>query len=56
MAGGGKCIFFNENQDKMTFAKQTENLSKEDFKHFIPLFEKIAEIIGFELPKVEIDA
>lgn len=51
IVAGGKCIYFKG--DKLTFAEKTKNLSKTDFKHFIPLFEKIAEIIGFELPKIE---
>jgi len=51
---GGKCIIFKG--DKIAFAENTNKLSKEDFKHFIPLFEKIAEIINFELPKVDFNA
>ncbi len=52
--GGGKCIYFKG--DKISFANNTKNLSKNDFKHFIPLFEKIKEIIGFELPQVDFNA
>jgi AAA15 family ATPase/GTPase len=48
---GGKCIIFKG--DKIAFAEKTNTLTKEDFKHFVPLFEKIAEIIGFQLPNVE---
>lgn len=54
IVGGGKCIIFKD--DKIKFAENTKKLSKKDFKHFVPLFEKIAEIIGFELPKVVLDA
>ena len=39
--------------DVIAFAEKTNTLTKEDFKHFVPLFEKIAEIIGFQLPNVE---
>lgn len=41
---------------KATIAKNADTLEKNDFKHFVPLFEKIATIIGFELPNVEFDA
>jgi AAA15 family ATPase/GTPase len=51
---GGKCICFKGS--KSSFAEKTSTLSKEDFKHFIPLFEKIAVIIGLRLPKVEFNA
>jgi energy-coupling factor transporter ATP-binding protein EcfA2 len=54
IVAGGKCIYFKG--DKLMFAEKTKNLSKEDYKHFIPLFEKIAELINCELPKIEINA
>lgn len=47
-APGGNLVVFNK--DKMIFAEGTSNLTKDDFKHFIPLFNKIANIIGVELP------
>jgi energy-coupling factor transporter ATP-binding protein EcfA2 len=54
IVAGGKCIYFKG--DKLIFAEKTKNLSKEDYKHFIPLFEKIAKLINCKLPKVEINA
>jgi hypothetical protein len=42
IVAGGKCIYFKG--DKLIFAEKTKSLSKEDFKHFVPLFEKIAEL------------
>jgi predicted ATPase len=51
--GGNGVIKFKDDSLKMSFAENTSDLSKEDFKHFIPLFEKIAEIINIELPKVD---
>lgn len=41
---------------KLEIIKNIDNLDAKDFKHFIPLFEKIAEIIGFKLPNVDFDA
>jgi AAA15 family ATPase/GTPase len=50
-SGGAKFVYFIGNKD--TFAQNTKNLDKENFKHFIPLFEKITEIINYKLPKVD---
>ncbi len=41
--GGAVIIEFRGN--KMSFANETANLSKEDFKHFIPLFKQMKAII-----------
>lgn len=49
--GGNSVIKFISDSKKMNFAEKSKNFTKEDFKHFIPLFEKIAEIINYELPK-----
>lgn len=46
----------NIEQIKHNILKNIDNLEKPDFIHFIPLFEKISEIIGFELPKVDLNA
>lgn len=54
--GGNSIIKFKNDSLKMSFAQKSSEFKKEDFKHFIPLFEKIAEIIKYELPKVELDA
>ncbi|SEH54349.1 Predicted ATP-dependent endonuclease of the OLD family, contains P-loop ATPase and TOPRIM domains [Paenimyroides aquimaris] len=35
---------------KSTIIKNINNLEREDFNHFIPLFEKIAEVINYTLP------
>lgn len=47
--GGNNLILFKG--DKMQFAEKTIELEKDNFKHFKPLFNKIAEIIDYELPK-----
>lgn len=52
--GGNSLIKFKNDSLKMSFAEKSATFTKEDFKHFIPLFEKIAEIINFELPKIDI--
>ena len=49
--GGNSVIKFISDSKKMNFAEKSKNFTKEDFKHFLPLFEKIAEIINYELPK-----
>ena len=41
---------------KQKISKKIELLEKKDFEHFIPLFEKIAGIIEFELPTVDFNA
>ena len=53
---GGVIYQFKGDKFKSEFSKKTDNFSKESFKNFIPLFEKIAEIIGFELPKANLNA
>lgn len=53
---GGSVYQFKGDKYKIEFSKLTNELSKNDFKHFIPLFEKIASIINYELPKVEFNA
>lgn len=55
-APGGNIYQFKGDKYKTEFSKLTVNFSNDDFKHFIPLFEKIAEIINFELPKIDINA
>lgn len=42
--------------EKAKVTKNISKLEKEDFLYFVPLFQKIAEIINFELPKVDINA
>src|SRR5690606_39268508 len=37
--------------EKDKVIKNLNNLDKDDFIHFVPLFEKIAEITGLTLPK-----
>lgn len=39
--------------EKEKVTKNISKLQKEDFVHFIPLFKKIAELISFELPKID---
>ena len=55
-APGGNIYLFKGDKYKTEFATLTKNFESEDFKHFIPLFEKIASIINYELPKVEFNA
>ena len=55
-APGGNIFLFKGDKYKTEFSTLTENFVSEDFKHFIPLFEKIASIINYELPKVEFNA
>jgi predicted ATP-dependent endonuclease of OLD family len=52
----GKDLKKDSDIEKNKILKKIDTFSKEDFKHFIPLFQKIAEIINFELPKVDINA
>jgi predicted ATP-dependent endonuclease of OLD family len=42
--------------EKNKIISKLNKLTKSDFKNFIPLFEKIAEIIDFKLPHTEINA
>jgi predicted ATP-dependent endonuclease of OLD family len=42
-------------QDKDSIVKNIGILEINDFKNFIPLFEKIAEIIGYQLPAINFD-
>lgn len=37
---------------KLDIIKNIDKLEKNDFKYFIPIFNRIAEIIDFELPKI----
>ena len=41
---------------KQDISKKINVLEKTDFKNFIPLFENIADIIGFKLPNIDFDA
>lgn len=55
-APGGNIHQFKGDRYKTEFSKLTVSFLNVDFKHFIPLFEKIAKIINFELPKITFDA
>ena len=47
IVGDGKVITF-KGEKKKEFAKSLSNLNKDDFKNFIPIFEKIEEILRNE--------
>lgn len=49
-APGGSIILFKGDKFKTQFAEKSDDFSAEDFKYFIPLFEKISEITNIPLP------
>lgn len=52
-APGGSVLLFKGDKYKIEFSELTNNFEAKDFEHFIPLFEKICDLIGFtELPQL----
>lgn len=52
-APGGSVLLFKGDKYKIEFSELTNNFEAKDFEHFIPLFEKICNLIGFnELPQL----
>lgn len=46
-APGGSVLLFKGDKYKIEFSELTNNFEAKDFEHFIPLFEKICDLIGF---------